>query len=252
VRAFFDQYNRVRDSIGLTGLLYGPYASLHRRLYMNAVKDTDTIVAISNVVQRRVKKYLGRDSAVIYPPVDVEGFRYVEDGDFWLSVNRLYPENRIEIQVEAFRRMPDEQLVIVGGYGKGDHSERYAKRIMQSLPPNVTVVSNVDDAALKDYYGRCRGLIATAADEDFGLNAVEAMAAGKPVIAVREGGYVESVIDEATGLLIRSDEGALRDAVGRLSGDAARYREACLSQSRRFDASVFCQAMGRLVEKEGL
>jgi glycosyltransferase involved in cell wall biosynthesis len=192
VRAFFDQYDGFGKNLGAARLLYGPYAALHRRLYLDAVKDADTIVSISEVVRDRVKRYLGRDSRVIYPPVDVEGFRFAGEGDYWLSVNRLYPEKRIEVQVEAFRQMPGEKLVIVGGYGKGDHSERYAKRLLQSLPSNVTVVSNVDDATLKDYYGRCRGLIATSADEDFGMNAVEAMAAGKPVIAVGEGGYRET------------------------------------------------------------
>jgi Glycosyltransferase len=120
VRAFFDQYDSFRRNLGMAGLLYGSYASLHKQLYLNAVKDADTIVSISSVVRERVKKYLGRDSTVVYPPVDIGGYRYVEDGDFWLSVNRLYPEKRIEVQVEAFRQMPGEKLVIIGGYGRGD------------------------------------------------------------------------------------------------------------------------------------
>jgi glycosyltransferase involved in cell wall biosynthesis len=244
VRAFFDRYEPFRHSLGPAArLLYGPYVRLHKRLYLAAVKDADNIVAISDVVRARVKKYLGRDAAVIYPPADVEGFRYLGDGDFWLAVNRLYPEKRIEVQVEAFRRMPDEKLIIVGGYGKGDHSESYAKGLLQTLPSNVTIVSNVDDAALKDYYGRCRGLIATSADEDFGLNAVEAMAAGKPVIAVREGGYLETVQDGRTGLLFDCSEAALADAVKRLSGNAAQYRDACIAQSRQFDKGRFIAGM---------
>jgi glycosyltransferase involved in cell wall biosynthesis len=238
-RAFFDQYDRFRGSLGPVGLLYGPYASLHRRLYRSAVRDADRIVAISDVVRGRVKKYLDRDSAVVYPPVDVEGFRHIEDGDFWLSVNRLYPEKRIEVQVEAFRQMPAEKLVIVGGYGKGEHSVRYARRLLQSLPPNVTVVSNVDDLVLKDYYGRCRGLVTTAVDEDFGMNAVEAMAAGKPVIAVREGGYLETVEPGRTGTFIDPDPAAVVRAVCGSGKEWAWSREACERRSRRFEAEAF-------------
>ena len=63
-----------------------------------------------------------RKADVIYPPVDTSLYRCMEYGDFWLSVNRLYPEKRIELQIEAFRKMPEEHLVIVGGYSKGDHA----------------------------------------------------------------------------------------------------------------------------------
>jgi len=239
VRAFFDRYEPFRDSLGPAAVLYGPYTGLHRRLYLDAVKDADRIVAISNVVRERVRKYLGRDAEVIYPPVDVEGSRFIEEGDYWLSVNRLYPEKRIEVQVEAFRQMPGEKLVIVGGYGKGDHSERYAKRILQSLPPNVTVASNVDDATLKDYYGRCRGLIATSANEDFGMNAVEAMAAGKPVIAAKEGGYLETIIDGETGALIECSPNAIIRAIKEITHNRLKYREACVARSKLFDSSIF-------------
>lgn len=249
-RAFFDRYEPVRDSLGpVARLLYGPYARLHRHFYLAAARDADTIVAISKVVQGRVKKCLGRDAAVIYPPADVGGFRYREDGDFWLAVNRLYPEKRIEVQLEAFRQMPDEKLVIVGGYGKGDHSESYAKRLLQSLPSNVTVVSNVDDATLKDYYGRCRCLIATSADEDFGLNAVEAMAAGKPVVAVDEGGYRETVLPGRTGTLIRPDPESLVRAIQGMGKGWTWSRDACERQSKAFDRSVYERRMKESIEE---
>jgi glycosyltransferase involved in cell wall biosynthesis len=248
-RAFFDRYDHVRASLGPAArLLYGPYVRLHRRLYLAAARDADTVVAISGLVRGRVKKYLGRDAAVIYPPVDAEGFRFIEAGDYWLSVNRLYPEKRIEMQVEAFRQMPGEKLVIVGGYGRGDHSEKYARHIMQTLPANVTVVSNVDDAALKDYYGRCRGLIATSADEDFGLNAVEAMAAGKPVIAVNDGGYRETVVPGGTGVFVEPDPAAVARAVRGTGHDWTWSREACERRSRAFDRSVFERRMKEILE----
>ncbi|OPY27206.1 MAG: D-inositol-3-phosphate glycosyltransferase [Methanocella sp. PtaU1.Bin125] len=251
VRAFFDRYDHMRNGLGLAGRLYGPYVSLHKRRYLDAVKDAETVIAISEVVRERVKRYLGREAAIIYPPVDVEGFSYIEDGGFWLSVNRLYPEKRVELQVEAFRQMPGERLVIIGGYGKGDHSERYARRIMRSLPPNVSIVSNVDDATLKDYYGRCRGLVATSADEDFGLNAAEAMAAGKPVIAVREGGYLETVVPGVTGTLIDPDPGALARAVRGMSTGWTWSREACERRGRDFDGRMFERRMKEAIEGAG-
>ena len=151
------------------------------------MRQVERIATNSENTARRIREYLGRDCTVIYPPCDTSKFHYANDENFWLSVNRLYPEKRIETQLSAFANMPEEKLVIVGNSGIGDHSVAYAKKIRESLPPNVKLISDMPESVLIDYYSRCRGLITTAMDEDFGLTVVEAMASGKPVIAVGEG-----------------------------------------------------------------
>ncbi len=103
-------------------------------------------------------------------------------------MNRLYPEKRIELQIEAFRRMPEENLVVVGGFAKGDHASRYAENLIKNLPPNARFLGEVTEEELQDLYARCRGLVCTALNEDYGLTPLEAMASGKPVIAIDEGG----------------------------------------------------------------
>jgi glycosyltransferase involved in cell wall biosynthesis len=162
----------------------------------------------------------------------------LEYGDFWLSVNRLYPEKRIELQVEAFRKMPEEQLVIVGGYSKGDHASRYAEKIGRNLPPNVNLRGEVTEDELRDLYARCKAHICTALDEDYGLTPLEAMASGKPVVAVNEGGYRETVTEQ-TGLLVEPNVDKIAGAVRFIAKDPARYKEDCFSRAKEFDIAEF-------------
>ena len=96
-----------------------------------------------------------------------------------------------------------KHLVIVGGYARGSCC-RYANKIVKNIPPNVTFLGEADENKLFELYARCKGLICTAIDEDFGLTPVEAFASGKPVIAVNEGGYRETVTPQ-TGILVDSN-----------------------------------------------
>jgi len=221
--------------------------ALLTRVDKRSVGRVDRIVANSRNTAGRIKRFLGRDSVIVYPPCDTSRFHPGEDGGYWLSVNRRYPEKRVDVQVNAFGRMPGERLVIIGDYGKGDDAARYAERIKAEKPANVTIVGNVPEEELISYYARCRGLITTAVDEDFGMTAVEAMASGKPVVAVGEGGYLESVIDGITGVFIRCTEEAIISAVKEVSRNPGEYRDACLEQGKKFDVSIFLGKMDGLL-----
>ena len=77
---------------------------------------------------------IDREAEVIYPPVDTSRFHTTGYGDFWLSVNRIYPEKRIELQIEAFRNLPEEKLIIAGGYAAGDHATEYCQETPAASP----------------------------------------------------------------------------------------------------------------------
>jgi glycosyltransferase involved in cell wall biosynthesis len=153
-------------------------------------------------------------------------------------VNRLYPEKRIELQVEAFRHLPDEKLIIVGGYAHGDHALHYAEKIGRNLPPNVSLRGEVTEAELRDLYARCRAHICTAIDEDYGLTPLEAMASGKPVVAVNDGGYRETVTEQ-TGILVEPNVEKIARAIQLIAKDPARYKEHCFSRAKKFDIAEF-------------
>ncbi|MDD1719950.1 MAG: glycosyltransferase, partial [Methanoregulaceae archaeon] len=235
VRAFYDLYEVFKHRQDLfSRQAFRVWAAAHRRLDQQSVRSFDCIATISQNVQRRVSRYYHRSSHIIYPPVDVSRFRCIEYGDFWLSVNRLYPEKRIELQIEAFRDLPDENLVIIGGYARGDHAKRYATRITHNLPGNVEFMGELSEGDLIDLYARCKGHICTAMDEDLGLTPIEAMASGKPVVAVNEGGFRETVTAK-TGILVPADHREIRDAVMQISSNPERFRKACEARAREFD-----------------
>lgn len=246
-RAFYDLYHTFlnRQSL-LISIFFRIWVWLHRPVSEYYLSYVCKIATNSKNTSRRIKKYFKRDAQVIYPPVETSKFTCREYGNFWLSVNRLYPEKRVENQIEAFRRMPDEELVIVGGYSKGDHAKGYAENIVKNLPRNVKVLGEISEAELLDAYSRCKGIICTAMDEDFGMTPVEAMASGKPVIAVNEGGFKETVT-EGTGIFINADIHSVIEAVKFISCRPNSYQDACFNRAKEFDISIFTKKIKNVI-----
>ena len=246
-RMLYDQRDAVMQRLG-------PMARLAARLWMGfqrpsdrrAIAHADRIVAISQNVRRRVTRYYRREADVVYPPIATSRFRFQEVGDAWLSVSRLYPEKRIDLQFEIFRQLPREKLILVGGYAAGDRAATYLGRLKP--PPNVTLVGEISDDALVDLYATCRGLITTAVDEDFGITPVEAMSSGKCVLATDEGGYRETVVEGKTGFLLPPVPNAFTGKIQELDTATLRsMRGACIARAQSFDESVFLQKMRALL-----
>ncbi len=138
-------------------------------------------------------------------------------------------------------------MVVAGGAAPGPRLDRVIRTLR--APSNVQFLGEIDDTRLRELYATCRGLIATASDEDFGLAPVEAMASGKAVVAVDEGGYRETVVPGTTGWLVPPDAASLARAIS--DADPTRLdsmREACLTRARAFDRSVFVAGIRALIE----
>lgn len=253
MRAFYDLYDVfLQRQPFFQKQLFRVWVKLHRITYEHYVSHVRYIVANSINTQKRIKQYLNRDSKVIYPPVNVSKSKFKEYGDFWLSVNRLYPEKRVELQIEAFRILPQEQLIIVGGYAEADHAMPYATSIQNNLPDNVELLGHITEEKLIDLYARCKGFITTSLDEDLGMTPIEAMASGKSVVAINEGGYKETVIDHSTGLLINANVNEIVDAVRKISENPTKFKENCIKQSMKFDVDIFLTEMREtLIAMEG-
>ena len=214
------------------------WIALHSSFEKVSIRHIRRIIANSRNTKERIGKFYGRDATVLYPPVDTSHFHFIGYGGFWLSVNRLYPEKRIELQIGVFRQLPGENLVIAGGCAAGDEESRYVKGLRDGLPPNVTLLGEMHEDQLVDLYSRCKGLICTALNEDFGLTPLEAMASGKPVVAVNEGGYKESVTDD-TGVLVEAEPESIMKAIRTIGRDPLRYKEACQARAAEFDIFRF-------------
>jgi len=147
----------------------------------------DHFIANSHFIGRRVHKVYGRQSDVIYPPVDVDAFEFCENkGDFYLAASRLVPYKRMDLIVKAFSRMPDRKLVVIG-----DGPEM--SKIRSLSTPNVALLGYQPFSALKNHMQRAKAFV-FAAEEDFGIIPVEAQACGTPVIAFGKGGSLETVL----------------------------------------------------------
>lgn len=189
----------------------------------HAAQHVDRFIANSKFVAARIRKYYHRDATVLYPPVDTEAFAHLplpkETGRYFLLISRLRPYKRIDLAVTAFAKM-NIPLVIIGA---GDE----ALRLKSASEENITFVGRVSESEKRRYLAGCKALIHPQ-EEDFGITAVEAMAAGRPVIAYGAGGALETVISGETGTFF--DEQcweSLADTVIRFDPqqfDAARIR----------------------------
>ncbi|MBU4077249.1 MAG: glycosyltransferase [Euryarchaeota archaeon] len=253
VRVFYDLYDvYLRQQSFFSSLLFRIWVAVHRKFYEHYMKHVCVIIANSISVQERVKKYLDRSSKVVYPPVDISRFRFEEFGDFWLSVNRLYPEKRIELQIEAFRQLPEEKLLIIGGCARADRSSEYASDLLKRFPKNVLLLGNVPEDELILLYARCKAFIITSMEEPFGMAPVEAMASGKAVVGMREGGCLETVIDGSTGFLVGPQVKDIVNAIKSISMDPSRFKEKCIEQASKFSVDIFLKKMRKEINETNL
>ena len=251
IREIWDLYRYTRAHtvpFALRGF-FDIWVKYNQNLNRKYVTEVDHIVCNSQNTQARIKKYLGKDAEIIHPPVETARFRYRKNGNFWLSVNRLISHKRVELQIKTFAKLTDEKLVIVGSYEQSRHFKTYAKYIKSIKPKNVEIFSWLDQPQLIDLYANCRAFITTAINEDFGLTPVEAMASGKPVIAPREGGYQETVIDQVTGRLIDNmDENKLSEAIKEIGAAPEKYQRSCRERARLFDTKNFVNRITELIQ----
>lgn len=200
VRPFYDLYDFIRIRYPfLQRKAFETWVWFMRRLDQQAVQRIDRFACNSEIVRKRIKKYYNREADVVGVPIDVNRFKHRKAEDFFLSVQRIAPPKRVEIQLQAFQNLPGEKLVIVGAYD----DQSYAERLRSIAPKNVEFLGPVSDKKLVDLYSRCKAAIQTSVDEDFGQVPIEVMASGKPAIAVDEGGFRETIIQGKTGLLVK-------------------------------------------------
>ena len=232
---------------------YRIWVWFNRKLTLRYAKSVDSWVCNSNNTKQRIKKYYKKDAEIIYPPIETSKYQNKESKDYWLSVSRLVTHKRLELQLEAFRNLPDEKLIIVCSYEKNvPQFEIYKKYIEKIKPENVLLLHWVKNDELKKLYSECKGFITTSVNEDFGMTVIEAMASGKPVIAPNEGGYKETVIP-TTGKLIDDIDSnkivnSVKEITGELKGNPNMYIIPCQKHASLFDTTIFIEKIKKEIE----
>ena len=190
-------------------------------------------VANSAITRARIRTYFGRESEIVHPPVDTGRFLPGAVGEHYAIVSELMSHKQIEIAIAAFNRLR-RPLVIIG-------DGPAARRLQRLAGPTVTLLGRVSDAAVVQTVRSARALIVTAVEE-FGIAAVEAQAAGRPVIARGAGGVLETVIDGETGCFWSGGPDQLAAAVVAFD-DRAVDPSACVAAADRFSRQRFRDAM---------
>jgi glycosyltransferase involved in cell wall biosynthesis len=210
-----------------------------RRWDWMAAQRVDRYVANSRLTASRIERYFGRHADVLHPPVELHRFHAGPVGDHYLVVAELMAHKQIDVAVRAFNRLRAPLIVV------GDGPE--ARRLRRLAGPTVRFMGRLPDHRVAELLRSARALVVTAAEE-FGIAAVEALASGRPVIALGTGGVLESVREGMTGTYYHhSDPDALADVVARFDPDAFDPG-VCIAAAQRFGTGRFQAALRAIVE----
>ena len=254
MRYIWDKYHEYlsRAPLGAVGRGFYSLACHYVRQwdYATAAR-VDHFVASSQNGARRIRKYYGRGSDVIYPPVDLEAFAVTEEHeDFYLVVSPLVAYKRVDLAVEACNALKRRLIVI------GDGPEKPA--LMKMAGPTVTFLGFQSDEIVREHYGRCRAFLFPG-EEDIGLTPIEAQASGRPVIAYGRGGAVETVggfypgedvnPEEATGVFFAEQSAdALVEAILAFEAAESKFSPTLIrAQAERFDVAHFKEQLGNFI-----
>jgi glycosyltransferase involved in cell wall biosynthesis len=245
------QYLREAGYKGLKSIIARMMLHYMRLWDARTAPGVDRFVANSSYVARRIRKIYGREATVIFPPVEIGAFPlHVAKEDFYVTASRMVPYKRMDVIVEAFAKMPEKRLIVIG-----DGPEMAKLRKLAGA--NVSLLGYQGDGVLRDHLQRARAFI-FAAEEDFGILPVEAQACGTPVIAYGKGGARDTIIglnDESgaapTGVFF--DEQSADSVVAAIARFEASVIDplACRRQAERFDAGHFRTAFGAFTAAAG-
>jgi glycosyltransferase involved in cell wall biosynthesis len=238
IRYAWDLYHQYIDEAGLKtgirGILAKKFLHYIRIWDFTTRNRVDYFVANSSHIARRIKKVYDKPADVIYPPVDIDKFSLVEKKeDYYLTAARFVPYKKIVLIVEAFSKMPDKKLIVIG-----DGPEE--KKIKQIASSNIKFAGYVEKNKLIEYMQNAKAFI-FAAEEDFGITNVEAQACGTPVIAYKVGGASDTIVHNKTGYLFsRQNPEAIINAVAEFENNESKFIPKEISKhAEKFSRSIF-------------
>jgi glycosyltransferase involved in cell wall biosynthesis len=218
--------------------LLGAFLRRWREWDRSAAQHVDRYVTNSRTTQARIADYLGRESTVVYPPVGTHRFTPGEPRDHYVLLSALMSHKRIDLAIEAFNQLGLPLIVVGDGPDEG--------RLRSLAGPTIRFAGRVDDERAAQLLTSAQAVVVTSIEE-FGIAAVEAQAAGRPVIAAGSGGALETVVEDVTGTLWNGGAQELAAAVADFDALAVDPA-ACVANARRFDTAIFRESFPRAVD----
>jgi glycosyltransferase involved in cell wall biosynthesis len=250
-RIFTDQYQSVLSNIAwYKKPLFKIFTRLVLFNFNRSVKACDHVITNSENIKNRLLKYCKiRADSVIFPLVDTDKFYNKDSKDFYLSHARLEPLKRIDLIVKAFEKMPDKNLIITSG---GPLSSWVQEYIKSNNITNIDFQGRVSDEVRDELMATCKAGIYIPIDEDAGITQLEFMACGKPVIGVKDGGLIESIIDGKTGILMSKDP-TVQELINTINQTTdvslQAMKEDCITQAKLFDKKVFFNKFDNVINE---
>ena len=259
----FDQYFGKGKSSWLTEKMMKLIRPWLQRWDVNTSRKVNNFIANSRHVQKRIKKYYGKEATVIHPPVDTELFTPAstdEKGDYFLILSAFAPYKRLDIAVEAFNQLGMPFFVI----GEGQDE----KRLKKIAKPNIHFEGWLDISQIRSHFARCRAFV-FCGEEDFGISLLEAQAMGRPVIAFGRGGALETVIpdnqswkpeteipqastSQPTGVFFyEQTPEALINAIKHFESIESQFDSKVIrNHAQKFDGSVYTKQMKNFIQEQ--
>lgn len=249
IRYAWDLYHQYLNESNLDKGIKGTIAKaiLHyiRMWDVSSSKRVDYFIANSKHTSKRIKKIYGRESEIINPPVDIDKFTSEsKKEDYYLTISRLVPYKKIELIVDAFSELTDKKLVVIG-----DGPD--IKKIKRKSGSNIELLGYQDFPALKKYLEKAKAFV-FAAEEDFGIVLVEALACGTPVIALNKGGAAEIVENGKTGILFdKQNKESIKNAIAEFENTNGKFSPAEISKSaQNFSRQIFEEKIKKFVDEK--
>lgn len=244
MRYLWDMYHDYLSNAGIVKrMMIRPLMHYLRMWDALSALRVDHFIANSNFVAQRIRKHYRRDSNIVHPPVSAEDFYISEEiSDYYLMVGQLVSYKCAHIAIDAFNRL-GKKLIIIGD------GEEY-KNLKRRAGPNIHLMGRQSFSVIRKHYAECRALIFPGV-EDFGIVPLEAMSSGRPVIAYRAGGALETVVEGKTGLFFNEQTvDALIESVEEYEETSEQYKPSLIREhAEKFNNARFKHEMRSLIDK---
>lgn len=235
----FWTYSDLNKFNGLTKVMVAGISQYLRMWDVTSAQRVDHFLANSKYTALRIKKFYGRDSEVLYPPVDTQKFKHEGTEDYYFMLGRLVAYKGFELAVDAFNE--SGKRLVIAGYGP-----EYEK-LRKKAKSNIEMPGKIPEADVIRYMNNCRGFLFPG-KEDFGIVMVEAQSAGKPVIAFKGGGALDIIRDGETGILFNEQTPASLNEAIKLAEKQQWDHNLIMENAQRFDKNIFNDRLKNILD----